>query len=95
MRILALPWRLHHLRNPRPERLNPMTDPTSHPCPGCGTATRPTLYACGRCWPRLPKALRDKILLGYRRRRANIPGAFGEHLDAMLAGAEWFRDNPR
>lgn len=62
---------------------------TVHECPGgCGVRVAYVRLACNRCWARLPKPLRDDVLLAYRWRKDDPM----RHLRAVSKALEWFRD---
>lgn len=63
-----------------------------HACPGgCGELVRKDRYACPACWRRLPEPMRDAINVAYREH-----GALSrEHVAALMAAKDWYRDNPR
>ena len=65
---------------------------TTHACPGgCGARVGPKLFACNRCWFRLPLVLRTRIWITYE---AGPPAAL-QHREAMRDGALWYGANPR
>lgn len=62
-------------------------------CPGCGRDIHPRLYACRRCWRRLPPDLALAITRAWGRRVHGAPGAAEEHEHAKTAADTWLRDN--
>lgn len=59
------------------------------PAPGCTRRVPSIMYACRQHWFALPKSIRDEIWRAYRREPLS-----DEHVAAMQAAAEWFRENP-
>lgn len=60
---------------------------TTHACPGkCGRQVSNSMFACPRCWDRLPAELQKLITDNYRRNPA-------AHLAAMAAACDWYRGN--
>lgn len=57
--------------------------PPTHPCPGrCGRAVVDRLFACGRCWVRLPRV--------HQRAVSSARRGTPEHAEAMIAAAHWY-----
>lgn len=69
-----------------------MSSPSSsgtHECPGgCGAQVAFHLFACKRCWFRLPRALRTAIW------RAHGGTDGRAHVAAMADATQWFEANP-
>lgn len=60
----------------------------AHVCPGCGKPGIPHgVFACKRCWYRLPKRLRDDINHGWRYDLAL-------HQDATDEAMCWYAEHP-
>lgn len=64
-------------------RRNRKPPPPPHNCPGCQKPGIPHhMLACGECWHKLPRALRDKITAGGDARLFNVSVAL-----------TWYRQN--
>jgi hypothetical protein len=65
-----------------------MRDPNQHDCPGgCGNRVPHHLFACRRCWGRLPTSLRVPI------NETHLRAVVG-HRQAMANALEWYRKHP-
>jgi hypothetical protein len=67
---------------------------TGRRCPGCRRSIAPHMYACGLCWRKLPKTLRDNISATWAARRYS-PGS-SERFAHEVAKAEadrWLADH--
>lgn len=68
---------------------NPRTEPRRgpHACPGgCGRQVPHHVFACRKCWVRLPLPLRQPISTHFRRDPS-------QHAAAMTAACEWYRQH--
>lgn len=64
----------------------------THACPGCGAQVSNRYYACGGCWYRLPRPLRDEINAAHRVRMGR--GGWARYSTAVRVARDWYRDNP-
>jgi hypothetical protein len=60
----------------------------SHECPGCGQpGIARSVFACRRCWYRLPTRIRNGINEGWRHDS-------GLHVDMMTQAMDWYAEHP-
>jgi len=61
---------------------------STHTCPGgCGAKVATELYACNRCWWRLPTRLRARI------RMSRSAADMGARSEAMREARAWYKAN--
>jgi hypothetical protein len=66
-----------------------VTRSDAHDCPGgCGAQVPRRYYACGFCWARLPRPLRDGIT-------GNVGRDLAAHGQAMGDARRWYQQNER